>query len=62
VGGLKYKLKAGADAGKTRILLPLAMKQEFENIEMEQRYGIVACYVINIKDLIELLFPPKKKD
>uniref|UniRef100_A0A914NF94 Lon proteolytic domain-containing protein n=1 Tax=Meloidogyne incognita TaxID=6306 RepID=A0A914NF94_MELIC len=62
VGGLKYKLKAGADAGKSRILLPLAMKQEFENIEMEQRYGIVACYVINIKDLIELLFPPKKKD
>uniref|UniRef100_A0A915LJY1 Lon proteolytic domain-containing protein n=1 Tax=Meloidogyne javanica TaxID=6303 RepID=A0A915LJY1_MELJA len=62
VGGLRYKLKAASDAGKSRILLPLAMQTEFEEIEIEQRYGIVACYAINIKDLIEMIFPPKKKD
>nr|CAD2163765.1 unnamed protein product [Meloidogyne enterolobii] len=60
VGGLKYKLKAAADAGKSRILLPLAMKTEFEKIEMEQRYGIVAIYGQNFKDVIEEIFPVLK--
>ena len=36
------------------------MKTEFEKIEMEQRYGIVAIYGQNFKDVIEEIFPVLK--
>uniref|UniRef100_A0A914L8Z1 Lon proteolytic domain-containing protein n=1 Tax=Meloidogyne incognita TaxID=6306 RepID=A0A914L8Z1_MELIC len=62
VGGLKYKLKAASDLGKTTIILLEAMRSEFDKIHLDERFGIEACYASNIKDLIEKVFPPKKKD
>ncbi|CAK5087663.1 unnamed protein product [Meloidogyne enterolobii] len=48
--------KVQAALGKKRILLPSSMREDFESIPIEERYGIIAVYAENFREVFKIIF------
>ena len=57
IGGLKEKVLAAHRAGIKKIVLPRAVKADFEyNVAESSKEGIEICYVDDVREVLKIAF------